>query len=72
MLTSEDLEGGLHTHIVAHLQHEVYCEISNLIVSDNGEPPVGQFKAWSMVNDLPHSHVGNRGGCHPYLKQRVP
>ena len=37
-----------------------------------GNPPVWQFKAWSMVNDLPHAHVvGNRGGCHPYLKQRA-
>ena len=38
-----------------------------------GNPPVGQFKAWSMVNDLPQAHVvGNRGGCHQYLKQRAP
>ena len=35
-----------------------------------GNPPVGQFRAWSMVNDLPQAHVvGNSGGCHLYLKQ---
>ena len=35
-----------------------------------GNPPVGQYRAWSMVNYLPQAHVvGNSGGCHPYLKQ---
>ena len=35
-----------------------------------GNPPVGHFRVWSMVNDLPQAHVvGKSGGCHPYLRQ---
>ena len=33
-----------------------------------GNTPVEQFKAWSTLNDFPHTHFEGRfDGCQPYL-----
>ena len=35
-----------------------------------GNPPVGLFRAWSVVDDLPQAHVaGMSGGCYPNFRQ---
>ena len=37
-----------------------------------GNPPVEQFKAWSTLNDFPHTHFeGSFDSCQPYLKERA-
>ena len=70
MFSCERLEGRFHTHIMAYFWHLLWDLEPHFDVCMIGNPPVGQFRAWSMVNDLPQAHVvGNSGGFHPYLKQ---
>ena len=36
-----------------------------------GNPPIGQLRAWSIVNEQPQAHVvGRRDSCQPYILGR--